>query len=40
MPDIKNWSRSEVVTFANMIGLKVEFTGYGYVKDFLDFITK
>ena len=34
MPDIKNWSRSEVVTFANMIGLKVEFTGYGYVKDF------
>jgi penicillin-binding protein 2B len=31
MPNIEGWSRSEVMTFANLIGLKVTFDGYGYV---------
>lgn len=34
MPNIKNWSRSDVTTFASMINLKVNFEGYGYVSDF------
>ena len=31
MPDITNWSRSEVETFAKLIKLDVLFDGYGYV---------
>ena len=34
MPNIKGWSRSEIMTFANMVGLDVNFTGYGYAKEF------
>ncbi len=34
MPDITGWSRSEVNTFCNLIGLKVEYSGYGYVKTY------
>ena len=31
-PDMTNWSRSDVTSFANLIGLSVTFDGYGYVK--------
>lgn len=34
MPDIKDWSLTEVISFCNLIGLKYEYDGYGYVKDF------
>ena len=34
MPNIKGWSRSEITTFANMINLDVNFTGYGYASEF------
>ena len=34
MPDITGWSRSEVNTFCNLIGLKVEYSGYGYAKTY------
>ena len=34
MPDIKDWSRSDVSIFANFIGLKTSFEGYGYVKEY------
>lgn len=32
MPDIKDWSLSQVYDLANFIGAKVEFTGEGYVR--------
>ena len=32
-PDMTNWSRSDVTSFANLIGLSVSFDGYGYVKN-------
>lgn len=32
-PDMTNWSRSDVTSFANLIGLSVTFDGYGYVKN-------
>ena len=31
MPDIKGWSRSEVETMCKLLGLDVNFEGYGYV---------
>ena len=34
MEDITGWSRSEVETYAKLIGLSVTFDGYGYVKTF------
>lgn len=33
MPDITGWSLSEVKTFANLTKIKLETTGYGYVKE-------
>ena len=33
MPDITNWSTSEVQTFAKLTGLTLNTTGYGYVKE-------
>ena len=33
MPNIKGWSLNEVKTFANLAGLKLEYTGYGYVSN-------
>ena len=34
MPNINGWSRSDVLVFAKMINLDVNFEGYGYVKSF------
>ena len=34
MPDITGWSESEVINFANMIGLKYNIDNYGYVSSF------
>ena len=34
MPNIKGWSRSDVLVFAKMINLNVNFEGYGYVKSY------
>lgn len=34
MEDIKGWSRSDVLTYANLLNLEVEFSGYGYVKSY------
>ena len=34
MIDIKGWSRNDVLTYCNMIGLNVTFEGYGYVKSY------
>ena len=34
MPDIKGWSRNEILTFANMVGLDVNFSGKGYAKEY------
>lgn len=31
MPDMIGWSRNEVISFCNMVDLKYEFEGYGYV---------
>ena len=31
MPDLNGWSLNEVKTFASMIGLSLDYTGYGYV---------
>jgi len=31
MPNMKNWTTSEVITFANLIGLSYNINGYGYV---------
>ena len=30
MPSMTNWSRNEIITFCNLVGLKYELTGYGY----------
>ena len=32
MPDMTNWSLNEVKTYCNLVGLKLESNGYGYVK--------
>ena len=32
MPDMTNWSLNDVKTYCNLIGLKFEYSGYGYVK--------
>ena len=34
MIDIKGWSRSDVITYTNLLNLDVEFSGYGYVKSY------
>ena len=34
MPNIKGWSRGDVLVFAKMINLNVNFDGYGYVKSY------
>ncbi len=34
MPNIKGWSRGDVLIFAKMINLNVNFDGYGYVKSY------
>lgn len=34
MPDIKTWSLSDVKVFSNLIDLKVNYNGYGYVTDY------
>ena len=34
MPDIRNWSRSDVKSFCDLIGLNVTFDGYGYVTEY------
>ena len=34
MINIKGWSRNDVSTFANMVGLGVNYDGYGYVKTY------
>ena len=34
MIKIKGWSRNDVSTFANMVGLDVNYDGYGYVKTY------
>ena len=34
MPNIKGWSRNDTSTFANMVGLDVNYDGYGYVKTY------
>ncbi len=34
MPDISGWSRNDVQTLAYMVGLNVNFNGYGYVKSY------
>ena len=34
MPDMKNWTTSEVMNFCNLIGLQYKFTGYGIVANF------
>lgn len=34
MADIKSWSRSEVVSYANMLNINVNFSGYGYVTSY------
>lgn len=31
MPDITGWSRSEIKTYCNLVGINFELTGYGYV---------
>ena len=33
MPNIVGWSSSEVVDFCNLVGLKYELSGYGYVSE-------
>lgn len=32
MPNIYNWSKADVIALSNLIDIKVNFTGYGYVK--------
>jgi hypothetical protein len=32
MPNMKSWSRKEVIGFWNMTGIAVSIEGYGYVK--------
>ena len=32
MENLTGWSISEVKTYCDIIGLKLEYTGYGYVK--------
>ena len=32
MPDVTNWSSSEIITFCNIIGLKYKLNGYGHVE--------
>ncbi|UKI58432.1 MAG: hypothetical protein L6V81_03220 [Clostridium sp.] len=34
MPNIKGWSRNDVLTFAKLINLNVTFEGTGYVDSF------
>ena len=34
MPDITGWSRNEVETMTKLLGLDVDFDGYGYVKSY------
>lgn len=34
MEDITGWSRSDVVTYCDLLGIDVLFEGYGYVKEF------
>ena len=34
MPNIKDWSKSDVTTFAELVGINVTFEGYGFVKEF------
>lgn len=34
MPNIKGWSRNDVLTFAKLINLNVTFEGTGYVGSF------
>ena len=34
MPDISNFSSSEIISFCNLIGLRYKFNGYGKVKSF------
>ena len=34
MPDIKGWSRNEIMTFASIIGIDVNFTGTGYAYEY------
>ena len=31
MPDMTNWSSKDLVAFCNLIGIKYELNGYGYV---------
>lgn len=32
MEDLTGWSLSEVKTYASLLGIKLNYTGYGYVK--------
>lgn len=34
MPDIKGWSKSEVQSYFNFVGINVTYEGYGYVKEY------
>jgi len=34
MPNMKGWGAAEVISFCNLIGLKYQFEGYGYVEEF------
>lgn len=34
MPDITGWSRGDVQTLSTLLGINVEFSGYGYVKKY------
>lgn len=34
MPNMKGWGAAEVISFCNLIGLKYQFDGYGYVEEF------
>ena len=31
MPDMSGWSLNDVKTYCNLVGIKLEYSGYGYV---------
>ncbi|MFA5603613.1 MAG: penicillin-binding protein [Bacilli bacterium] len=33
MPDVNGWSRNEIINLCNMLSIKYEFEGYGYVSE-------
>ena len=32
MPDVMGWSSSEFISFCNIVGIKYELIGYGYIQ--------